>query len=185
MKRAGRQLGTERARITVNAAGRVALGRHGKVRGRPSWDSNAPPPSVHNVTPEEDYRTALLSDSPDAGVRYRTHGGEETAKRPGRQAGPRYSAGRAPGGRGLFHPLCIGGDHRSVARRRRSAYEGLAAFRPTVPRQELRCNRTSIGSGSPGPTVGWERKTVKQQQTKQPQSGQMFVGQAGRSALKS
>ena len=25
---------------------------------------------THNVTPEEDYRTALLSDSPDAGVRY-------------------------------------------------------------------------------------------------------------------
>jgi hypothetical protein len=25
---------------------------------------------THNVTPEEDYRTALLSDSPDEGVRY-------------------------------------------------------------------------------------------------------------------
>jgi hypothetical protein len=32
--------------------------------GRPSRESNAPPPCVHNVTPEEDYRTALLSDSP-------------------------------------------------------------------------------------------------------------------------
>jgi hypothetical protein len=29
---------------------------------------------VHNVTPEEDYRTALLSDSPDEGVRYVTGG---------------------------------------------------------------------------------------------------------------
>src|ERR1700722_16448181 len=57
---------------------------------------------MHNVTPEEDYRTALLSDSPDAGCSLSHHGGGETAKRPGRQAGVRYSAGRAPCGCGRF-----------------------------------------------------------------------------------
>jgi hypothetical protein len=36
-------------------------------RGRPSRDANGTPPGVHNVTPREDYRTALLSDSPDTG----------------------------------------------------------------------------------------------------------------------
>jgi hypothetical protein len=55
----------------------------------------------HNATPEEDYRTALLSDSPDAGVRYASPVGGQR-KRPGRQAGRRYSAGRAQGGRGRF-----------------------------------------------------------------------------------
>ena len=66
-------------------------------RTRPSPNANWIT-AWHNATPEEDYRTALLSDSPDAGCSLSHHGGGETAKRPRRQAGLRYSAGRAQGG---------------------------------------------------------------------------------------
>jgi len=113
--------GTEAAGATVDAASRVQPGRFVIDRGRPSWDPNGPPPSVHNVTPEEDYRTALLSDSPDAGCSLSHHGGGETAKRPGRQAGLRYSAGRAPGGCGRFilgELVAITGQAGAVARTR-------------------------------------------------------------------
>jgi len=51
------------------------------------------------VTPEAGYRTALLSDSPDEGVRYRP-GGSRLRERSGREAGLRYCAGRAQRGRG-------------------------------------------------------------------------------------
>jgi len=55
-----------------------AAGRLGWVGGSPFADleRNATTglgiaqPSTHNATPKEDYRTALLSDSPDVGVRY-------------------------------------------------------------------------------------------------------------------
>ena len=36
-------------------------------RDRPPRDAASPSRTTHNVTPEEDYRTAVLSDSPDAG----------------------------------------------------------------------------------------------------------------------
>jgi hypothetical protein len=53
------------------------------------------------VTPEEDYRTAVPFDSPDAGVRYaprRDRQGDD----PAAKSGLRYSAGRAPRGCGRF-----------------------------------------------------------------------------------
>jgi hypothetical protein len=56
----------------ADAADRDSPGPDVSVRGRPLPYANGAPPWVHNVTPEEDYRTALLSDSPNAGVRYRT-----------------------------------------------------------------------------------------------------------------
>jgi hypothetical protein len=123
---------TEAAGSTTDAVGRVQPRRSVIGRGRPARHANAPPPCVHNVTP------AGPSDGsavrwPGSGCSLSHHGGAETAKRPGRQAGLRYSAGRAPGGRGRF--IDNNGVHRSVARRRGSAIEGLAAFRPTVPRQ--------------------------------------------------
>jgi hypothetical protein len=62
-------------------------------------------PSTHNVTPEEDYRTAVLSDSPHEGVRYAGGGG--MGERPGREAGLRYSAGRAPRGCGRSLHRCL------------------------------------------------------------------------------
>ncbi len=48
------------------------IGKRGGIpRGRPRGirhhERGVWQPSTHNVTPEEDYRTALLSDSPHAG----------------------------------------------------------------------------------------------------------------------
>jgi hypothetical protein len=58
--------------MVADAAGRDRPGSVESARARPSRDANRSPPCVHNVTPEEDYRTAMLSDSPNASVRYRT-----------------------------------------------------------------------------------------------------------------
>jgi hypothetical protein len=71
-----------------------SAGRHDTRTGRRR--------GVHNVTPEEDCRTALLSDSPDLGVRYRTAASEGQRNDPDAKSGLRYSAGRAPRGCGRF-----------------------------------------------------------------------------------
>ena len=72
--------------------GRFAAGRHGRrTRRRRECITRRPRRTIGQL---------CCSDSPDDGCSLSHHGGAETAKRPGRQAGLRYSAGRAPGGRG-------------------------------------------------------------------------------------
>jgi hypothetical protein len=74
------------------APGRDVSGPVGVDRGRPPQASNGEPVRVHNVTPREDYRTALPFDSPDTGcsLSHRGGGGQRTDPPVPR---PRYSAG--------------------------------------------------------------------------------------------
>ena len=83
---------------------------------------------THNATPEEDYRTALLFDSPDAGCSLCGWWG--TGERPGRAAGLRYSAGRAPRGCGRSILRCPLG---APVGRARTGNEGLPLGRPEAP----------------------------------------------------
>jgi hypothetical protein len=149
--------------------GRFAAGRHGRrTRRRRECITRRPRRTIGQL---------CCSDSPDDGCSLSHHGGAETAKRPGRQAGLRYSAGRAPGG-GVGSSLVFTGQ----AHRRRSANEGLAAFRPTVPRQAHACDqRSSKPRRRRGPLSGREKQN-KQTTT---QSGRKFAHQGKRISLKS
>jgi hypothetical protein len=103
--------------------------------GRPilSWSlprgaARAAAAGWHTVTPEEDYRTALLSDSPDEGVRYasaaRGRGNDPDAKPACGTPRARRSAA------GSFHPLGKGSWSRD-------ANEGLLG-RPEAPMPHAR-----------------------------------------------
>jgi hypothetical protein len=99
---------SERAQARASRAGSKASDRgFGEVDARPTQEARRDRAGVwHNATPEEDHRTALLSDGPHAGVRYASPAGVKR-NRSGREAGSRYSAGRAQRGRGRF--LRLGG----------------------------------------------------------------------------
>lgn len=115
----------------------------GRPRGKRHHGRGIVQPSTHNATPEEDYRTALLSDSPDAGCSLCGCFGE--GERPGREAGLRYSAGRARRGRGrsllrCFKARSFGFDHelergpgRPAGRRARGTNHHRSIGRPRKP----------------------------------------------------
>ena len=72
----GRRLVIVDTARVADSAGRLILERLGDKIARPNRSPilaatvGGSPPWGDNVTPAPDYRTARLSDSPDAGVRY-------------------------------------------------------------------------------------------------------------------
>ena len=89
------------------------------VRGRTRFSGACTP--GHNVTPEAGYRTALLSDSPDEGVRYRP-GGSGLRNDP--DAKPECGTPRSERSAAAVVPSF------KARQASRNANEGLTAFRP-------------------------------------------------------
>lgn len=121
-----------------DAAGRNQSGPAVVHRGRPSRDANGDAAGRHNVTPREDYRTALLSDSPDTGCSLSL-----PRRRVGLRNEPAASAPavlrRTGGGRGVS-PLRIEAVHCGVrvgagtrTRARRPSGRGPEAPTPNLP----------------------------------------------------
>jgi hypothetical protein len=100
-RRARGWVGHPPGRLASGEAFPALAGRAGSA----SADRGSAQPSTHIGTPEEDYRTAPLSDSPDAGCLLCGWRRE----RPRREAGPRYSEGRAQRGRGRSLLRCLAG----------------------------------------------------------------------------
>ena len=128
--------------------GRFAAGRHGtRTRRRRECITRRPRRTIGQL---------CCSDSPDDGCSLSHHGGAETAKRPGRQAGLRYSAGRASGGR-VGSSLVITGQGSSAQERERGT-GGLQADGPEASTQphDHRYDRPARG---PTLIVGKETKT--------------------------
>jgi hypothetical protein len=116
----GAQGGTDDAGSTMDAAG-----RHGtRTRRRRECITRRPRRTIGQL---------CCSDSPDDGCSLSHHGGEETAKRSGRQAGLRYSAGRAPGGRAGSSLVFTG--RGSSAQERERGTGGLQADGPEASSQ--------------------------------------------------
>jgi hypothetical protein len=79
----------------------------------------------HKMIREEDYARAKQLMRPV----------EDSGKRPRREAGLRYSAGRAPRGCGRFLPLMLPGSPQAVARITMDSNERTAPFRAAGARQ--------------------------------------------------
>ena len=112
----------------LDAAGRHQPSPAVIYRGRPSRDANGTPSGVHNVTPREDYRTALLSDSPDTGCSL-SFAWRRVDSEPNPAGCASAVLRRSRRRRGRFSAVDCGGP-RSASGRRRNAREGTAAFRP-------------------------------------------------------
>ena len=131
------------------ASGAAPASRDKRVKvARPTGMKGAPH-RRHNVTPEEDYRTALLFDSPHEGCPLSDPVGATSRKRPGHL--------------GRFLPPFS----RNVAVRGKHHHEGdRAPFRP-LGRLGARQERSSINSssGHPSPVGGGPTKVGKGKQT--------------------
>jgi hypothetical protein len=151
--------------------GRFAAGHHGtRTRRRRECITRRPRRTIGQL---------CCSDSPDDGCSLSHHGGAETAKRPNRQVGLRYSAGRAPGG-WVGSSLVFTGRGSSAQERER----GTGGLQADGPEASTRVRPTIIKPRHRrGPlTVGRKNKTNKQQHT---QSGRKFAHRGKRISLKS
>ena len=126
--------------------GRFAAGRHGtRTRRRRECITRRPRRTIGQL---------CCSDSPDDGCSLSHHGGAETAKRPGRQAGLRYSAGRASGGR-VGSSLVFTGRGSSAQERER----GTGGLQADGPEASTRVRPTIIKTSTPAGPTQWEGKT--------------------------